>query len=145
MADPQAFTDGHEPDAPPSTDSELQRSSAAFMLELATIQGLESRKAAMAPDDPERPVLARVIEDHVAVLMGRSAYQRRLVDEGYHEAEGGDGRHPSAVLTDWRDAEHRMMQARSALQRAIEQTERLQKEYRVAFERERDGPRTDGA
>ena len=131
--------DEREPSAAPSTQSELHRSSGAFLLELANIHELETRKAAMAPDDPQGPNLARMIEDRVAILMGRSAYQRRLVDQTYQEAGGGIPRHPSAALHDWRDAEHRMMEARSALQRALEESERFQAEYRLGFARERDG------
>jgi hypothetical protein len=124
-----------------TTDSELQRSSQAMLADLDRLREMEVRKAAMAPDDPERPDLARAIEDRATILLGRSAYQRRLAVEGFDQLDQAAPRHASDVLTDWRDAEQRLMEARSLLQRAIDDSERYRDEYRIAFgalqERER--------
>jgi hypothetical protein len=147
MTDPGPTSgDGHEPLATASADDELQRSSKAFLADLEQLQRMELRKAAMSPDDPERPDLARQVEDRASILLGRSAYQRRLADEGRHQLDGGDARHPSAVLHDWRDAEHRLMEGRSTVQRALDDAERFREEYRIAFSVARNGDRLeDGA
>jgi hypothetical protein len=128
-----------------ATDQELQRSSQAFLADLQQLEMMELRKAAMALEDPERPNLARAIEDRVTILLGRSAYQRRLAVEGFDQLDGGEVRHPTSVLRDWRDAEHRLMEARASLQRAVDGCDRYREEYRVAFTeaRERDR-RVDG-
>src|SRR5687767_2152912 len=112
MIDPQPTSlDGHDQASASSADDELQCSSKAFLSDLEQLHDMEVRKAAMAPDDPKRPDLARQVEDLVAVLLSRSAYQRRLADEGLHQQlDGSAPRHPSAVLSDWRDAEHRLME-----------------------------------
>jgi hypothetical protein len=129
-----------------STESELIRSSKAFLADLQQLQQMEMRKAAMDPEDPERPDIARRIEDLSSILLGRSAYQRRLADEGFQQTDGHEGRQPSAVLEDWRDAENRLMEGRSTVQRALEDAERYRNEYRTAFmaaaerERREDGP-----
>jgi hypothetical protein len=146
MADPRPTSgDGHDALTASSTESELLRSSQAFLADLEQLQQMELRKAAMDPEDPERPDIARRIEDLSSILLGRSAYQRRLADEGFRQADGHEGRHPSAVLSDWRDAEHRLMEGRSMVQRALEDAERYRTEYRTAFiaatdrERREDG------
>jgi hypothetical protein len=118
-----------------TTDEELQRSSRAFLADLAELEEMEVRKAAMAPGDPERPNLARAIEDKATILLGRSAYQRRLAIEGFHQSEQEiPPRRAHAVLADWRDAERRLMEARSALERAIDDADRFRVEYRAAFD-----------
>jgi hypothetical protein len=104
---------------------------------------MERRKGAMGPDDPERPDLARQIEDLTAVLLGRSAYQRRLADEGFAQVDGGEARPPAVVLEDWRDAEHRLVEGRSIVQRALDDAERFREEYRISFMQARDRERRD--
>ena len=138
------LTDGHATLAAASAESKLQRSSAAFLADLDRLKGLELAKRAMASDDPARPVLARSIEDLVGILLGRSGYQRRLADEGIQQFHSGAHRHPSAVLDDWRDAERRLIEGRSLLQRATDDAERYREEYRAAFAMESDRGRTDG-
>jgi hypothetical protein len=121
-----------------TSDDELQRSSTAFLADLDELEEMERRKAAMSPDDPARPDLARAIEDRATILLGRSAYQRRLAVEGFRQSDIARPRPVSAVLADWRDAERRLMEARSSLERAMDDSERYRSEYRTAFDAARE-------
>jgi hypothetical protein len=134
MSDPGSSpTDGHDRLAASSADSEMERSSALFLADIERLRELEVQKRAMAAGDPERPALARSIEDLVVVLLGRSGYQRRLADEDRQQSSDGTERHPSEALDDWREAERRLTEGRVLIQRALEDVERYQQEYGTAF------------
>jgi len=123
-------------------EQELQESSRQFLIELEHLTTLEQRKKDMAPADPARLPLAREIEDASVQLMSRSRYQTRLLQlekqsRGEREARP---RRPHEILEDWRGAERRLHDARSAMEQAIDEADRLRDEHRRSFGREQQEP-----
>jgi hypothetical protein len=115
---------------------ELLHSSAVFITELEQLLEMERRKRALDSSDPDRIPLAREIEELTVGLVSRSRYQTRLLQleaqEWRFEERGFEeepARAPLAVIQDWRAAERRLYEARLALERASDETDRLREEH----------------
>lgn len=115
-----------------ATERELQGSSESFLIDLAQLEGLELQKRQMAADDPLRAPLARQIEHRTLALVVQSRYQSRLIDiewQSEHPGSETTSRQPVVVAAEWREAERRLRDARTALDRATDVAERLRDEH----------------
>jgi hypothetical protein len=126
VADPDASGTGTS-----TNERELQRSSQAFLAELAHIERLEQRKREMSAGDDARVPLAHEIEALTVGLLGLSRYQTRLIElESLSLGTAQpDPRKPAAILAEWRDAERALRDARAAMERAADAAERLRHEH----------------
>jgi hypothetical protein len=114
-----------------AAESELQASSELFLNEVERLATLEREKQQMAPG-AEREAKAREIEDVALDLVSRSRYQTRLVEmqaQSMDEAEAAP-RPAGVIIEEWRAAERRLNDARSALERATDEADRLRDEHR---------------
>ena len=128
--DPTREVDGAE--------SPLERPQQVFLAEIERLAALERRKQQMGPDDEQRMVLARQVEDVAMDLMTLSRYQTRLVTLEAQSigAAHGNGRSSHAILDDWRAAERRLHDARMVMERASDDADRLREEHRRSVRRE---------
>ena len=122
------------------TEKELQASARVFLAEVDRLREIESRKGALPPGDDARPPLARQVEDVVVGLVAMSRYQTRLVDTQTEALDGYDNpvRSVPEVLEDWRAAERRLHEARTAMERAADETARLREEHHRTARRSDD-------
>lgn len=127
MADPTAGDGG----IPSANEDELLAASDAFLVELAQIEGLERRKRATSPTDPDRLSLAHEVEDRTLGLVGLSRYQTRLIEMDAEALSLGRSspRAPGVILKEWRAAERELRDARSVMGRASDATDRLRDEH----------------
>jgi len=126
---PDQPTGSHDAHA---AEEELQASSEVFLGEVDRLRRLEREKQQMGADGDARQAKAREIEDVTLDLVSRSRYQTRLVEL---QAESADPTtvppRPSAVILDeWRAAERKLNEARTAMERASDDADRLREEHR---------------
>jgi hypothetical protein len=123
---------------PIPAEAELEASSALFLTELDRLREMEKRKRGY-PAIEARLRLAREIEETTAGLTTLGRYQTRLIrlqNESVGAAETAV-RSPHVIIDDWRQAERRLHEARVALERAVDEADRLREEHRRAFDSER--------
>jgi len=116
---------------------ELERSSQVFLTEIERLKELELSKIDLAPGDDSRTMLAKEIEDITVGLLSLGRYQTRLVQlEAEAVGRAGDGvREPALILQEWRAAEGRLHEARTAMERASDEVDRLRDEHRESLRR----------
>lgn len=114
-----------------ASENELLASSDKFLSQLAEIDGLERKKRVKLPEDDERLTLAREIEDLTLGLVGLSRYQTRLVEMARQSLDMAvaEPRLPRVVMSEWRDAERTLRDARDAMERASDTADRLRDEH----------------
>ena len=122
------------PGAADALEDQLDQSSQVFLTEIDRLRELEHRKRALPATDEARPRIAREVEDIVIGLLSLSRYQTRLIDlESEAAGHARVPRPPSAILDDWRAAERRLHLARTSLDRASDETDRLRDEHRESL------------
>ena len=116
------------------TEDQLQASARLFLTEVDRLGEIEREKEALPPGHEDRLALARQVEDVVVELVSMSRYQTRLVELQAQSLDGHDGpvRAMPKILEEWREAERRLHDARTAMERAADQTNRLREEHRQA-------------
>ena len=105
-----------------STSDALRSPSDALLRDLEVVGTLEEQKRTIEPGDPRLADLSTQIEEIAGRVLSGSRRQRELsetasdlVREGAHEAPrtsiDATPRHPSTILSEWREAERRLSAA----------------------------------
>jgi|SRR5690349_3359803 hypothetical protein len=118
-------------------ETEFQQASAEFLERLEAVRAVEVRKAALAPGDADRPVLARRVEALTIELLTWSRYQTRLADA--QAVEPTAPRAATVVLAEWRAAIRRLEEASVATNAHADEVARLHAEYQRNIEERIDG------
>lgn len=126
-----------DPDDARATEDQLTQSSQVLLTEVERLIELERRKIELPYGASERVMLASEIEDITIGLLSLGRYQTRLVrlEEQAAGNASGPPRDPNAILAEWRKAEARLHEARSAVERANDEVDRLRDEHRESMRR----------
>lgn len=119
---------------------QLQATSDALLQDLDLLERLELEKRSTATTDDRFTELAARVEELATRVLARTAVQRELATRAVEQAVASPAattRPPSAILTDWREAERQAasLPPGPAQADARRRAEELREEYRVAFDR----------